>query len=742
MKKIYLVCPLTLSYYCIFSFNFLCLGLLILSLFLICKNFGYRYLLVVVLFSGYFFLVDKYNQIKIRAASSPGAVDTIRVKIDSLDINGDQLSFIGRNKSQKYQAFYKIKSEAEQKSLKSLSTNVSFDISASLSEPEKRRNENTFDYQNYLKTKGIYQLLEIQEIKKVRLRKGFNPLEKLELMRKKLINHIEGLVPEPMNKYMLSLLLGFYSRDFSEVRDIYTGLGLVHLFALSGMHINFFISNLRRLILRLGLSIEGTNLLLIPLSLIYGALTGFLVSVSRSLLQKNLSNYGIKGLENFALTLMVFMLVRPSFLLTEAGVLSFFLSFAITLLSQTKKFKNELLDNLFKSTLLSVLAAPLSIYFFHSFQPLSLILTPVFSYLFIHFLLPLLACSLPVSFFLPKILSFPNYLFVYLERLVSLLNDRIMKPIIFGKPSIVIIFLVFLLLFYLIDYFSWRKLTFLSPLVVCLLFLTKFSFIPYISVVDVGQGDSIFLRDRFNQNNVLIDVGGRLDLPSKEKWSIRKKDSNAKRTLIPYLNGKGIGKIDKLVITHAHEDHMGDLLELAENFKIKEIWLAKGALKSKNLLEKLEKIGGETRIHPVKPGDDFKIFGSRLTVLGPLKTGDGGNNDSVVLYGKLLSKNFLFMGDAEGEEEKSLMESYKKLPVDILKAGHHGSKTSSSEDFLRHIKTQVALISCGKNNLYKHPNLETLDRFEKNGIDIFRTDLDGQIIMKEKEGHFTIVKMR
>ncbi|VTY18493.1 ComE operon protein 3 [Streptococcus agalactiae] len=120
-------------------------------------------------------------------------------------------------------------------------------------------------------------------------------------------------------------------------------------------------------------------------------------------------------------------------------------------------------------------------------------------------------------------------------------------------------------------------------------------------------------------------------------------------------------------------------------------------------------------------------MGSYLQVLYPWHKGDGKNNDSIVLYGHLLGKGFLFTGDLEEEGEKQLLEAYPNLSVDILKAGHHGSKGSSSLSFLKKLSPSVVLVSAGKNNRYQHPHQETLQRFQKIKSKIFRTDQSGTI---------------
>ena len=180
-----------------------------------------------------------------------------------------------------------------------------------------------------------------------------------------------------------------------------------------------------------------------------------------------------------------------------------------------------------------------------------------------------------------------------------------------------------------------------------------------------------------------------------------------------------------LVLTHTDTDHMGDMLEVAKHFSIKEIYVSKGSLTQSDFVEKLERM--QTRVHAVEVGDKLPIFDGALQVLYPEETGDGSNDDSVVLYGQFFGTSFLFTGDLEENGEAILMRRFPQLKVDVLKAGHHGSKGSSSPEFLHQLQPQIALISAGKNNRYKHPHQETLDRFENIQTQIFRTDEQGAI---------------
>lgn len=259
-----------------------------------------------------------------------------------------------------------------------------------------------------------------------------------------------------------------------------------------------------------------------------------------------------------------------------------------------------------------------------------------------------------------------------------------------------------------------------------------------VTFLDIGQGDSIFIRDTSNQT-ILIDVGGKVTYQGKEEWQKKEVKSNASRTLIPYLKSQGVRKIDSLILTHIDTDHVGDLEEVAQAFKIKTVFVSEGSLTNNNFVVRLKKLNRPVRV--LKVGDSISIMSSKLHVLYPNIKGDGRNNDSIVLYGKLLDRYFLFTGDLEKEGELEIMKSYKSVPVDILKLGHHGSKGSSSDEFLDFVSARISIISAGKNNSYHHPHKETLDRLERRGHKVYRTDQNGAIRFKGNN-KFTVETVR
>ena len=453
-------------------------------------------------------------------------------------------------------------------------------------------------------------------------------------------------------------------------------------------------------------------------------MTGWTASVLRSLIQSLLAECGIKKLNNMGITLLLFFLVLPHFLLTVGGVLSCFYAFLLCLFNfeEMPSFKKSI----YMSLVLSLGTLPFLTYYYGTFQPLSLILTAIFSLVFDSFLLPVLTVLFTLSGMV--IFSQFNTLFEWMEFFLTWVQSWGVQPLILGKPSLFQFVSMIFVLVLLFDF--WKKPQFRISLLMIfslLMVWVKHPLINEVTVVDVGQGDSIFLRSMKGET-VLIDVGGKVTFGSKEKWQEGSQTSNAEKTLIPYLQARGVSQIDYLVLTHTDTDHIGDLEVVAKRFKIKKICVSEGALTKPSFAKRIRFL--KCPVRTLKAGDKLPMMGSNLQVLYPNKIGNGGNNDSLVLYGKLLGTSFLFTGDLEKEGEEELMTSYPNLKVRVLKAGHHGSKDSSSEAFLDQLKPSLALVSAGENNRYKHPNDETLERFKERHIKVLRTDQDGAIRFK------------
>lgn len=726
LPLIYLSFLLLWLYYAIFSASYLALLGFVFLLVCLFFQFSWKSASKVLLLCGIFafwFLFQNWQQSQ-ASQNLADSVERVRILPDTIKVNGDSLSFRGKSNGRAFQVYYKLQSEEEKEAFQALTDLHEIGLEGKLSEPEGQRNFGGFDYQAYLKTQGIYQTLNIKKIQSLQKVSSWDIGENLSSLRRKAVVWIKTHFPDPMRNYMTGLLLGHLDTDFEEMNELYSSLGIIHLFALSGMQVGFFMDGFKKLLLRLGLTQEKLKWLTYPFSLIYAGLTGFSASVIRSLLQKLLAQHGVKGLDNFALTVLVLFIIMPNFFLIAGGVLSCAYAFILTM---TSKEEEGLKAVARESLVISLGILPILSFYFAEFQPCSILLTFVFSFLFDMVFLPLLSILFVLSFLYPVIQL--NFIFEWLEGIIRLVSQVASRPLVFGQPNALLLILLLISLTLVYDLRkNIKRLAVLSLLITGLFFLTKHPLENEITMLDVGQGESIFLRDVTGQT-ILIDVGGKAESDKKiEKWQEKATTSNAQRSLIAYLKSRGVAKIDQLILTNTDKEHIGDLLEVTRAFHVGEILVSKGSLKQKEFVAELQET--QTKVRSVTTGENLPIFGSQLEVLSPSKIGDGGHEDSLVLYGKLLDKHFLFTGNLEEKGEKDLLKQYPDLEVDVLKASQHGSKNSSSSAFLEQFKPEMTLISVGKNNRTKLPHQETLTRLEGNNSRIYRTDQQGAIRFK------------
>ena len=723
---IYLSFLLLWLYYAIFGASYLALlGFVFL---LVCLFFQFPWksaikALVICSVFGTWFLFQIWQQSQ-ASQNLVDYVEKVRILPDTIKVNGDSLSFRGKADGRTFQVYYKLQSEEEKEHFQVLTDFYEIELEGKLSDPEGQRNFGGFDYQAYLKTQGIYQTLTIKSIQSMKKISSWDIGENLSSLRRKAVVWIKMHFPDPMRNYMTGLLLGHLDTDFEEMNELYSSLGIIHLFALSGMQVGFFMDGFKKLLLRLGLTQEKLKWLIYPFSLIYAGLTGFSASVIRSLLQKLLAQHGYKGLDNFALTVLVLFIIMPNFFLTAGGVLSCAYAFILTM---TSKEEEGLKAVARESLIISLGILPILSFYFAEFQPWSILLTFVFSFLFDLVFLPFLSILFVLSFVYPVIQL--NLVFEWLESIIRLVSQIASRPLVFGQPNAWLLILLLVSLALVYDFRkNVKRLAGFSLFIVGLFFLTKHPLENEITMLDVGQGESIFLRD-VTGKTILIDVSGKAETDKKiQAWQEKATTSNAQRTLIPYLKSRGVDKIDQLILTNTEKEHVGDLLEVTKAFHVGEILVSKGSLTQQEFVAELQ--ATQTKVRSVAAGENFPIFGSYLEVLSPRQIGDGDRDDSLVLYGILLDKHFLFTGNLKEKGEKDLLKHYPDLEVDVLKASQHGSKISSSPAFLEKLKPHITLISVGKSNRAKLPHQETLTRLETIKSKIYRTDQQGAIRFK------------
>lgn len=237
-----------------------------------------------------------------------------------------------------------------------------------------------------------------------------------------------------------------------------------------------------------------------------------------------------------------------------------------------------------------------------------------------------------------------------------------------------------------------------------------------VHVIDVGNADSILVRNK--GVNLLIDAGER----------------NDGERVTDYLKEHGVERLDYVIATHADADHIGGMRTVIENVEIGTFIMAfmpEGHTPTTSTYEKMLEalLNKGLTVTPAKVGNRYALGDAQVDILGPAEDFEENNNQSVVCKVTFGGRRFLFMGDAEKEAEKALLAAGTDLSADVLKAGHHGSSSSTSPALLAAVKPDYALLTCGLDNSYGHPHAEVVNRLKKAGVTIYRSDANGTVVI-------------
>ena len=585
-----------------------------------------------------------------------------------------------------------------------------------LSIPSNNTIPNGFNYKKYLYNNNIFYIINASKIKK--LSNNTNIIyyfkDKIQLRINKISNRSE---------YLKIFILGDNTSLDEDIMTSYRNNGLSHLFSISGMHISFFAVILLYLLKRISYNNYLNYGAIIFFLFMYSLLVGMTPSVARSLTMyilftlNKLLNLKIKKIDIVCLVLIILLLLKPLYIYNNSFLYSYIISSSLIIFSyKIKAIKNKFKKSLYTSFISFMVSLPICIYNYYQVNFLSIILNIIFIPLvsIIIFPLSLMSFILP---FLSKILN----IFVNILEYISIFISKYKIGIIyFSKPNflLIIIYYIFIYLF-----LYNKKYYYIFLLIIFHKYALYIDNTYLLTLLDVGQGDSIFIKLSNNNGNILIDTGG---IPNSNYEIINDKT-------IPFFKSIGINKINYLILTHGDYDHMGETIKLVNNFKVEKVIFNCGPY---NDLEKeLIKVLDKKKIKYYSCIKELNVDKNKLYFL-QTKVYDNENDNSNVIYTELNGYKFMFMGDASNTTEHEILNEYNLPDIDVLKVGHHGSKTSSSKEFINEIKPKYSIISVGKNNRYGHPNKEALDNLKESKI--YRTDEDGSIMFKIKNNKLKI----
>lgn len=579
-------------------------------------------------------------------------------------------------------------------------------IEGEISVPNNNTIPNNFNYKDYLYHKYIYYIIKIDKIKIISKNDNIFLLIKNSIYKR--IDTIK------YNDYLYAFILGKSYYIDSEVLNNYKINGITHLFALSGLHVSMFSSIILFILKKIKLN-EKLSYFITSLFLIFFAfIASFTPSIIRSVLFFILSSINnvyylyIKPKYLLYIVFSILIFINPFYIYDTGFILSFCISFFILLFNEKNKINNNLLSILVISILSTLSSLPIIINMSYEINILGFINNLFFIPYVTYIVFPLSI----IVVFISKLSFILNFLIIIMEYVSKVSSNIFNIKLIFPKMSLFLIIIYYVLLILIVKKINLKKIfiIYLS----FLYFRCNFDKNNYVYFIDVGQGDSALIVTK-NNKSILIDTGGKVG----SNYSLMKSN------VIPFFKSIGIRKLDYLFITHGDYDHAGYGIDLVNNFNVKNRFTNKGKY---NSLEK--KLNIKSFNNSYIKIDNVEIYSLNS------KLYNNENSDSLVLLVIIDNYKLLFMGDASINTEKDIMNNYDIGDVFILKVGHHGSKTSSSEEFINNVNPKYSIISVGKNNKFGHPNKEVLDNLSNSKI--YRTDIDGSIMFKIKKDKLRI----
>ena len=616
---------------------------------------------------------------------------------------------------------------------------------------QERRNPGGFDYRFYLKTKKIYGIVTTKNTKKLKE----NNVNIISMIANKTANVIKNQSKKLLKNKEACLLIGLLIGDTDEIdeetKEDFRNSNLTHMLAVSGLHVSYVLLGVNYIITKVKIHKKLSKIIVMLLILFFILVTGATPSVLRAgtmtiyLIIGGIFYRRISVFSSLNLSLLVIIIMNPYCLFDVGLQLSYAGTIGIVYLYPIIK---EKIYNKANSILITISAniviIPIMLYNFNTisltFFISNLLAGPIIGIIIIlgFSIIIISLIFFPIANIFSKILNLLIILFLNTAKACANLP---FSKIFIITPTLKFIFLYYCLLAFIIVKERTQiriNIKLKNKVIAILIILVIINPIKYFSnikqsnlkiyFVDVGQGDSTCIVTPKNKV-ILIDGGGN---SKDENYDI------GKQTLLPYLLDKKINKIDYCIVSHFDSDHCGGLMYILKNLKVKNIIIGKQYEEYENYKEFI-KIAKDKKINirVVEAGEKITIEKNLyIDVLWPINREkmviqNAINNNSLVFKLRYINFAMLFTGDIEEIAEKEILDNYKEntefLKSTILKVAPHGSKTSSTKEFINIVKPKYAVIGVGKDNKFGHPSNVTIENLKTINTEIYRTDEMGEI---------------
>ena len=614
---------------------------------------------------------------------------------------------------------------------------------------EHARNPGNFDQKNYYARQKIHGVIWLDKLVGMSGER-YTFAETLYEIKVRWRESLVQTLGEKNGGILSAMLLGDKEYLEKDMRELYQNNGISHVLAISGLHISFIGLGIYKIFRKIGIGFAGAGILSMSILGCYMVMIGFSVSSFRAcmmLLIKILADitgriYDMLTATMFAATITI--LYQPLYLY-DAG---FYMSYGAILgiliilpaMKETLRIRNQFLVGMQTSLAINISLFPVTLWFYYTFPTYSM-LTNAIVLPFMGIIMGLGMFGSFLLVFAPSIghivLSVCGWVLRFYEYVCRKGSALPFSRIVFGRPMWWMLVIYYLVLILILLVLKFKKLVKRRQIWLALVFVVVlFGCLPendlQITMLDVGQGDGIFMCGP-DGTTYMID-GGSSDVSNVGQYRIE-----------PYLLSQGFGTLDYVFISHGDGDHYSGIEEMLgrqqNGIRIKNIVMPANYRENEDLTLLVEKALREgTRVYVINRGDMIEHANVKISCIQPAN-GDKklmDNEGSMVL--EVLYHNFsmLFTGDVEGDGEDILIGRLRDRKYDILKIAHHGSKNSTSEEFLSKTNPKIALISAGIDNRYHHPHKEVTERLKKRGIHIINTQKNGAISIRTDGNSLTI----
>jgi len=648
-------------------------------------------------------------------------------------------------------------------------------INCNLQEPKGQRNPGQFDYKKYLADQDIFLITYVNHIDSIEVieRQAGNYFVQsiIEPVRKHFNKSLNSFVTDENSSILKALLLGEKQDIETDLLEQFKKVGVVHVLAISGLHVGFIIIFVMIILSLLRLKYNHQIYILLLVLLMYVVLINFKAPVMRASFMAGLYllakvSERKSPIFNIIFFVAFFLLIidprdlfNPGFQFSFVAVLSIVYGYPklnnLLPLKSKIDYKNYRLVKkiivifIWDAFLVSIAAVlgtmPLTIYYYGVIPTYALfanvIVIPLIGLIVITGLL-LLIISLFSSFLALILGNFIDLIFNFLKIIIMFFHNLPYSYFHSTTPSLLTI-LFLLLLVYLVFNINSRKhlIAFISvSMVMVFLNIDKniHSENLQVTFLDVGQGDASFVKFP-NGESMLIDGGD-----ATKDWD------QGKNAILPFLKFNNITNIKYVVASHPHNDHIGGLIEILKSVNVDTLVISKYRYNTKKYVEMIEvSQSEEIPIRYVGKGDQLYPDSScRVYILHPSNefieehdfSGEECNNSSIVMKVQYGVNGILFTGDAEKQAEKAYMEYGDFLECEIVKLGHHGSKTSSTQKMLQNVNPLAAIISVAERNKFRHPSSITMEKLEYNQAKPFLTSTNGALQFQFNQSEIKLIQ--